>query len=357
MSDPTFDAQLAERLRRYGDRGVDPFDPLAIAEAAIADQPTRRKHVDLRLLAVAAVLVVAGGVAAALAAGSRPSQDDAGAIVIAYSDGRPGALRSALRVDAASGATTEVVRGQTKVSLAPDGRHVVSQAGTDVHLVDAQTGAEVVIKGSAAGRLRSPDDEGGATDDTWHDFVWSPGGRWVSWIDCSTSGCLGTLEATDGSRSNRIPRGGPNPVPVAATPGWAWLDDDHLLVFGHGQHLYAHTWVANGDGSGARACTSQDDCHVHYSGWGIPGATETVDTPDGITIAFDGRWAIAGFSTTPDDTTGFAVLTAAPNDRRTRPSKARSGWSGRMARRRRWTSDRTSRAPRRRSSRRTGREW
>lgn len=70
MTDPTFDPRLANRLRAYAQGGVRPIDPLAIAEGAIRKTTRPRFHRGLVLLAAA--LLVTGGLAAALVAGSRP---------------------------------------------------------------------------------------------------------------------------------------------------------------------------------------------------------------------------------------------------------------------------------------------
>jgi len=70
MTDPTFDPRLANRLRAYAQGGVRPIDPLAIAEGAI--KTTTRPRLHRGLLLLAAALLVTGGLAAALVAGSRP---------------------------------------------------------------------------------------------------------------------------------------------------------------------------------------------------------------------------------------------------------------------------------------------
>ena len=333
MTDPTFDPRLVDRLRRYGDRGLDPFDPLEIAETAIADRQARARRPDLRLLAVAAVLIVAGGLAAALAVGSRPSPGGSEAIVFAYSTGGTDAPRTARRVDIVTETATELVRERANVSVAPDGRHVAFQDAPDVHLVDTGTGAAVAFTGLAPGPLHSPSTEG-----TWHDFVWSPGGRWVSWMSCATDGCLGTIEATDGSGAHWIPRAGPDPAAIALD--WNWSDDDHLLVFQPGQHLFSHTSLAKGDGSDARPCTSPSDCHVTAPTWGMVGS-DVITTPLGTTVSWDGG-TVAGISATPDNATGVAIVVPASSDPQTRPTTADSGCSGRTGRRWRWTSGHTS---------------
>ena len=71
MTDPTFDPRLANRLRAYAQGGVRLIDPLAIAEGAIRTTTRPRRHRGLVLLAAA--LLVTGGLAAALVAGSRPT--------------------------------------------------------------------------------------------------------------------------------------------------------------------------------------------------------------------------------------------------------------------------------------------
>jgi hypothetical protein len=71
MTDPTFDPRLANRLRAYAQGGVRPIDPLAIAEGAIKKTTRPRLHRGLVLLAAA--LLVTGGLAGALVAGSRPT--------------------------------------------------------------------------------------------------------------------------------------------------------------------------------------------------------------------------------------------------------------------------------------------
>lgn len=248
MTDPTFDPRLANRLRAYAEGGVRPIDAIEIAEAAIATTtPRRGPHRGLILLAAA--LLVTGGVAAALAAGSRLM--DPGAMgSIAFSTTDAGA-RSVWRFGAAGGLIAEPVARMTDAEVSPDGRHAAYLAGDGVHIVDTATGRTTTFPDSAARSLAL--EPGLATS-----FAWSTGGRWVSWVGCAgdtgSGTCMLVVGATDGTTSRPMPSphaptAGPSTVAASDIPTWFWYDDVHLAVIAsHGLDDY----VVDGDGSGIR---------------------------------------------------------------------------------------------------------
>lgn len=302
MTDPTFDPWLAELLARHAKRAVDPFDPLEIAETAIAGRRrARARRLDLRLLAVAAVLLLGGGLLAALVIGSRPQPvPETGSIMLAYADHE---LRSAWRLDLDSGAATEVVTLGRDVSVAPDGRHVAVHAGDDVRLLDTRTGAGRLLAGAAPGALTSRYDQSGEPD--WRDFVWSPGGRWISWLACAAR-CTGEIAAGDGSLTNPIPGAGPAPWEISSRPFWWWNDDDHL--FGAPHRGLTGMLAANGDASNPQPCPDPGCGSGTWYGNGDGGQlTHRVGAKVSTTIQWPGKsvsaWGAA------DDSAAVVILT------------------------------------------------
>jgi hypothetical protein len=293
MNDPTFDPVLASRLRAYAEGGVRPVDALDIAEGAIANRRARRTARPALTLLAAALLVVGAAVAALVVGANRAPQPLTGSVVFGYAaDG----LRSLWRVDVPSNVATELVRSHRGSAVSPDGGHfawVETRPDEDdrVHLGDTTSLRDVVLP--AGGQVWATQDPNttvpacyGCPNST---FTWSPGGRWVSWVDCAgVSTCHLVVSASDGSSREVL-----QPSFIASDvnhQAWLlWPRDDVLIVRLPGLGLQ----LADGDGANVRAMPD-----------GLP-----PDSPDG-------RWTVLA--------NGSELTIMAPN----RTVKARATFAG-----------------------------
>jgi hypothetical protein len=260
MTDPTYDPVLASRLRAYSEGGVRPINALEIAEGAIANRRAR-PNVRPPLTLLAAAFLIVGAAVAALPTGS---------VVFGYADN---GLRSLWRVDLPSNVSTELVRSHRGSAVSPDGRHfawVETRPDEDdqVHLGATTSLRDVVLP--AGGQVWATQDPittvpacYGCPNST---FTWSPGGRWVSWVDCAgVSTCHLVVSASDGSSRKVL-----QPAFFASEvnhQAWLfWPRDDQLIVRLPGVGFQ----LADGDGANLR------------------------EMPDGpLPSSPDGRWTVA----------------------------------------------------------------
>ena len=204
MTDPTYDPVLASRLRAYAEGGVRPIDALQTAKGAIANRRARRSVRPALTLLAAAFLIVGAAVAALVAGASEVPSPPTGSVVYGYADD---GLRSLWRVDLPSNESTELVRLQRGSSVSPDGRHfawveIRPDEDDQVHLGDTTSLRDVVLP--ADGEVWATQHPTttvprcyGCPNST---FTWSPGGRWVSWVDCAgIATCHLVVSASDGS--------------------------------------------------------------------------------------------------------------------------------------------------------------
>jgi hypothetical protein len=270
MTDPTYDPALASRLRAYAEGGVRPIDALQTAEGAILNRRARKNARPALTLLAAAFLVVGAAWAALVGGASDAPTPPTGSVVFGYAED---GLRSLWRVDLPSNVSTELVRSQRGTAVSRDGRHyawVETRPGEDdqVHLGDTTSLREVILP--AAGEVWAWQHPL-TTVPTCYDcpnstFTWSPGGRWVSWVECAgVEDCHLVVSASDGS-SRKVLRPTFFARDVNHEAWLFWPRDDQLIVRfpGLGEQL------ADGDGANLRAL------------------------PDGpLPNSPDGRWTVA----------------------------------------------------------------
>jgi hypothetical protein len=254
MTDPTYDPVLASRLHAYAEGGVRPIDALEIAEVAIANRQVRRSVRPALTLLAAAFLIVGAGWAALVGAASVVPAPPTGSVVFGYADN---GLRSLWRVDLPSNISNELVRLHRGSTVSPDGRHFAwvetRPDGNDrVHLGDTTSLHNVVLP--AGGQVWATLDPittvpacYGCPNST---FTWSPGGRWVSWVDCAGERtCHIVVSASDGS-SRKVLQPSFFASEVNTPQAWLfWPRDDQLIVRLPGLGLQ----LADGDGANLRA--------------------------------------------------------------------------------------------------------
>ena len=195
-----------------------------------------------------------------------------GSVVFGYeADG----LRSLWRVDLPSNESIELVRSQRGSSVSPDGRHfawVETLPGEDdqVHLADAMSLLDVVVP--TDGQVWATQHPTttvptcyGCPNST---FTWSPGGRWVSWVDCAdVESCHMVVSASDGS-SRKVLQPSFFAREVNQQAWLFWQRDDQLIVRLPGHDIQ----LADGDGANIRVM------------------------PDGMLRPYspDGQWTVEG---------------------------------------------------------------
>jgi hypothetical protein len=273
MTDPTYDTLLASRLRAYAEGGVRPINAIEIAEGAITSRRARRSARPALTLLAAAFLIVGAGVAALVAGASDVPTLPTGSVVFGYADD---GLRSLWRVDLASNVSTELVRSHRGSAVSPDGGHfawVETRPDEDdqVHLGDTASLHDVVLP--AGGEVWAMQDPittvpacYGCPNST---FTWSPGGRWVSWVDCAdVSTCHLVVSASDGS-SRKVLQPSFFAREVDQQAWLFWPRDDQLIVRLPGLGFQ----LADGDGASLRAMPDR-----------MPGSL-LPDSPDG-------RWTV-----------------------------------------------------------------
>jgi hypothetical protein len=224
MTDPTFDAGLAERLRGYGEAGVRPINAIDVAKIAIARR-TKRRRTWPRLLAfgLAAATLAGLGYAAGVANQPVPKRTAKQLAVISQESPLPtvgvdtaepamptlppnapfsyggdivagpdGANRSVWATDLGNGQTTKVVDQKPMATLSPDGRHVAYWSPEGIHLVQVVTGVDTLLPDSRAGDFWTdvlyPTLPSCLIDNpncgTRPAFLWSPNSVWVTWGNC-----------------------------------------------------------------------------------------------------------------------------------------------------------------------------
>jgi hypothetical protein len=253
MTDPTYDPVLASRLLAYAEGGVRPIDALEIAEGAIANRQARRSVRRALTLLAAAFFIVGAAWAALVGGASDVPTPPTGSVVFGYADN---GVRSLWRVDLPSNESTELVRLQRGSSVSPDGRHfawveIRADENDQVHLGDTTSLRDVVLP--ADGQVWATQHPTttvprcyGCPNST---FTWSPGGRWVSWVDCADiSTCHLVVSASDGSSRKALqPSFFAREVNQQA---WLfWPRDDQLIVRLPGLGVQ----LADGDGGNLRA--------------------------------------------------------------------------------------------------------
>ena len=320
MTDPTYDPVLASRLRTYAESGVVPINALDIAEGAIANRQARR-NVRPALTLLAAAFLIVGAAVAALVAGARDvPTPPTGSVVFGYADN---GLRSLWRVDLPSNVSTELVRLHRGTSVSPDGRHFAwvetrPDESDRVHLGDTTSLRDVVLP--AEGQVWATQDPI-TTVPTCYDcpnstFTWSPGSRWVSWVDCAgVSTCHLVVSASDGS-SRKVLQPSFFASEVNTPQAWVfWPRDDQLIVRLPGLGVQ----LADGNGANLRAMPDDlppdsPDGRWTTGGSGsdvtIMGLDHTVKTR----VTFAGE-ALIGVGWAPDSSL-FTLSFSAANDTR-----------------------------------------
>jgi hypothetical protein len=273
MTDRTYDPVLAARLRAYAEGGVRSINAIDIAEGAIANRRTRaRRNARPALTLLAAAFLILGAAWAALIGGASDVPTPAtGSVVFGFADD---GLRSLWRVDLPSDVSTELVRSRRGSAVSPDGLHFAwvearADENDQVHLGDTASLRDVVLP--VAGQVWATQHPI-TTVRTCYDcpnstFTWSPGGRWVSWVECAgVETCQLVVSASDGS-SHRVLQPSFFASEVNQQAGLLWPRDDQLIVRLPGLGFQ----LADGDGANLRAI------------------------PDGLLPESpDGRWTVAG---------------------------------------------------------------
>lgn len=323
MTDPTYDPVLASRLRAYADGGVRPINALDVAEGAIANRRTRRTARPAVTLLAAALLVVGAAMAALVVGSNRVPQPLTGSVVYGYAaDG----LRSLWRVDLPSNVSTELVRLHRGAAVSPDGRHfawVETRPDEDdqVHLGDTTSIRDVVLPGG--GQVWATQDPittvPACYDCPNSTFTWSPGGRWVSWVDCAgVSTCHMVVSASDGS-SRKVLQPSFFASEVNSHQAWVlWPRDDQLIVRLPGLGLQ----LADGNGANLRAMPDHPLPESPDGRWTIGGSGSevTIMGPDltvKTRVTFAGE-ALIGVGWAPDSSLFTLSLNAAPDTRKIR---------------------------------------
>src|SRR5262245_17199551 len=252
MTDPTYDPVLAARLRTYAEGGVRPIAALQVAEGAIAGRRARRSARPALTLLAAAFLIVGAATVALMAGSSDVPTPATGSVVFGYAED---GLRSLWRVDLPSNVSTELVRSRRGAAVSPDGRHfawVETRADEDdrVHLGDTTSlRDEVLLADGQVWATQGPNTTARCYGCPNSTFTWSPGGRWVSWVECArVSSCHFVVSASDGSSRKVLQL-----LLVARdvnTEAWLfWPGDDQLVVRVPGLGVR----LADGDGANLRA--------------------------------------------------------------------------------------------------------
>ncbi|HYC07094.1 MAG TPA: hypothetical protein VEG29_04145, partial [Candidatus Binatia bacterium] len=243
MTDPTFDPRLADLLGGYADRAVRDFDPVVIAEAAIA---TPRRVIGIRprlTLLVAATLVVGGTIGLAAYVGSRPlvtprqspgpatpavveQSASPSSDAIVWTDGvapqqywLPVGVASVWRTDLVNGTSTKLLVSVQDPTISPDGTHVAYLATDGIHLVSTEGDSAVVLARTLPAASPCDPAVGACPDGT---LSWSPDGRWLGWTECAADdSCRMHISSADGS----VQLSPTSPALTVRDVDWWWSGD------------------------------------------------------------------------------------------------------------------------------------
>ena len=318
MTDRNFESILAGQLRQYADQGVRPIDRYAIAETTIANgrrSARRRWSLGLHRDALVPILIgllLLALVVGALVGGFRPFAEDLTGRLLAVS-GNPVPVApgegpmidvTCLSLDAYDvdrGAAHRLIDCADRLQVSPDGTRAADRGADGVTIIDLR-----------AGNRRMIADTRGAFPSAW-----SPGGRWLQWVTCTSDAepCDVVIGAPEGSDRNHLPYpvvGGYNGsfrwspddrrffireesgMFVGNGDGsqleragfdqevWAWSPDGNQVAYGAGTNPFPgggaralDLYIADADGTGARNLTAFDSESAYGAAW----------SPDGRTLA------------------------------------------------------------------------
>ena len=236
MTDPTYDPVLASRLRAYAEGGVRPIDVVEIAEGAIANRRTRtRRNVRPALTLLAAAFLIVGAAWAALVGGATTSprrrQVRSSSATRTTASDRSGAS-TCPRMNPPSSSGCSGARPSPRMAgISPGSRHAPTKTTGSTSVTRRPSGTWSCPPrpgvGHACIRLTTVPRCYDCPNST---FTWSPGGRWVSWVDCAgVETCHLVVSASDGSSRKVL-----QPsffAPDVNREAWLfWPRDDQLIV-------------------------------------------------------------------------------------------------------------------------------